>query len=93
MTPTSNPRPRRLFHLLEKIAGYSLAAFFLSFAVPALIVLAPDFVRIYLHVWKVALRLEPDCPDWRLHAFTCAAPGEHPRTDQEPIKRQGKPPL
>jgi hypothetical protein len=98
MTPDREQEPksgrvRRIFSLLEKVARYCVVAFFLSFAVPALIVLAPDFGRIYLHVWKAALGIEPDCPQWHLRGFTCGAPADHPRADQEPIKREGKPPL
>ncbi|WP_414463382.1 hypothetical protein [Hyphomicrobium sp. DY-1] len=42
------------------IARILLAAA-LSYIVPALIIVAPDFARTYVHVWKVVLGAEPDC--------------------------------
>ncbi len=61
--PPNMPPAARRFSLAvaQKWLGYAVIAFCLSFFIPAMIVLAPMFGRTYVHVWKVALGLEPDC--------------------------------
>lgn len=45
----------------QRWIGYLVMAFLLSFLLPLTVVMAPLFARTYVHVWKVALGIEPDC--------------------------------
>jgi len=80
-TPPPARRPIAIsFRTLQ--TRYLFLGFALSFAIPAAIVLAPNLGRVYVHVWKVALGLEPDCPQWPANDFTCAWPENHPAADK-----------
>ncbi len=58
----SNTRPFMIPGSTDQWIGGLICVFALSYVIPALIVVAPDFARSYAHVWRAAFGLEPACP-------------------------------
>ena len=59
--PEIPPTRHAFLTAAHKWLGYLMMAILLSFLLPLSVVMAPMIARTYVHVWKVALGLEPDC--------------------------------
>ena len=54
-------RPMSYFLKCGRFFAWLVIAGAISFMVPTFIILAAHLARTYVHVWRVVLRLDPDC--------------------------------
>jgi hypothetical protein len=71
----------------DTFLAYIVLAAAISYLIPLSIVAAPNFARTYVHLWRVALGMEPECAAWT----DCAERLPHPSSSAIPPHRGGKP--
>lgn len=68
----------------DTLLAYVVLSIALSYLVPLALIAAPQLIRNYVHVWRVALSMEPGCPAPTEAWFTDCDP-RRSRTSSSPI--------